>query len=141
MVINCYIFWDFEITEKPEIVKSIIDSKLGIIANKIGASRCKIIEVDTKTATQFINDNHLSGNTPAKFKYGLSYRGGELVAIATFSKARFSKEDAQELVRFCVKRNYHVHGALSKLINMPCDYIILILLVSPIDVFQMVVGI
>jgi len=106
-------FWDFEINEKLEAVKSIIKSKLGI-SNRVYARKCVAREIDYQTSAAFLNTNHLAGSARAKRHFGLFYNE-QLVCVATFSPARFEKSDAWELVRFASIGT--VVGGLSKLIS------------------------
>ena len=55
--------------------------------SRIFARKCKIIEVDYKTAEEFLNNNHLQGNCMSSIRYGLEY-DGELVSLMTFGKSR-----------------------------------------------------
>lgn len=109
-------FWDFEIEEKLPIIESIIKSKLGLLDRKIPARKCTLVEVTAAEAKMFFEANHLSGYAVAKFAFGLVFQN-ELVALGSFSKNRFSKEEANELVRFAVLKNVHVQGGLSKIIK------------------------
>ena len=109
-------FWDFEINEKLSIIESILKSKLNLLDRKIYARKCTLVEVTNQEAQIFFQSNHLAGYAPAKINLGLVH-DGELVALGSFSKNRFSKEDANELVRFAVLKNTHVQGGLSKIIS------------------------
>lgn len=109
-------FWDFEINEKLSIIESILKSKLNLLDRKIYARKCTLVEVTNQEAQIFFQSNHLAGYAPAKINLGLVH-DGELVALGSFSKNRFSKEDANELVRFAVLKNTHVQGGLSKIIR------------------------
>lgn len=108
-------FWDFEINQKFDVVKNIIKSKLGL-TDKIGARKCKIKNVSRLESEFFLDQYHLAGSANASKRLGLYYQD-ELVALATFSKPRFSKDDGLELIRFCTKRNLTVVGGLSRLIK------------------------
>ena len=108
-------FWDFEIIKKPEIVKSIIESKLGL-STKIGARECSVIKVDAKTARKFEDDNHIQGRCGATYNYGLYHSKHGLVSLMTFGTPRFTNHDF-ELIRFCSMRGYTVVGAASKLLS------------------------
>ena len=106
---------------KQDIVKSRIKSILGKTENKIYARKCVIKGVDKKTTKEFIEKNHIQGNTVFKYSYGLYYND-ELVSIMTFGKLRKSlgnksKEGFYELIRFCNKLNTNVIGGASKLLN------------------------
>ena len=105
---------------KPEAVKSVILSKLGIYNNRVGARQCYIKEVSASVASQFENEYHLQGSTPSKYKLGLYYKD-ELVSLMTFGKARTGmsskdkKEGEYELIRYCCKSGWQVVGGASKL--------------------------
>lgn len=109
-------FWDFEINEKLPIIRSIVKSKLGLLENKIYARKCEVVEIPFSEAREFLNKNHLCGYTTAKTHIGLVFENA-LVAVGTFSKNRFAKEDSNELVRFAILRNHHVVGGLSKVVT------------------------
>ena len=111
--------WEDWIRNKPEIVESIIKSKLGIIENKIGARKCEVKLVESSICKEFLNKNHIQGFSPSTIKLGLYYNN-ELVSVMTFSKSRVGvgkNEEGYELVRFCNKLNTNIVGAASKLLN------------------------
>ncbi len=99
---------------KQSIWKSIILNKLGNCSCKIFARKCQINEVDNKTASQFLLNNHLQGHTPSSINIGLYYEN-ELVSLMTFGKSRYSKKYQYELIRFCNKINTLVTGGASKI--------------------------
>ncbi len=104
---------------KQEIVKSRLRNILGKIENKIYARNCVVKELDSKTVTKFLNENHLQGSVGSKIKLGLFYNE-ELVSIMTFGNLRKnlgqkSKDDTFELLRFCNKLNVNIIGGASKL--------------------------
>jgi len=106
---------------KQNIVKSRIKNILGLTENKIYARKCVVKLVDRKIAKEFIEKNHIQGNTVFKYAYGLFY-DNELVSIMTFGKLRKnlgneSKEGCYELIRFCNKLDTNVIGGASKLLN------------------------
>lgn len=111
--------WEDWFKTKPEVLESIIKTKLGIIENKIGARNCIIKEVDSINCKKFLNQNHIQGFSPSSIKLGLYYEN-ELVSVMTFSKTRIcigKKEEGYELVRFCNKLNTIVNGGASKLLK------------------------
>lgn len=111
--------WEDWITNKPEIVRSIILSKLGIYEKSIGASKCKIKQVPSKDTREFLNRNHIQGFCNSTYKYGLYYKD-ELVAIMLFSRennASSKKHNDWTLLRFCNKLNTHVIGGASRLLT------------------------
>jgi len=100
---------------KREILKSMIRYNLNLIDYKINARKCKVVEVSTKDAKIFLEDNHLQGSTNSSIRLGLIY-DDRLVSLMTFSKNRYSVED-YELVRFVNEINTNIRGSASKLFN------------------------
>lgn len=106
---------------KQDIVKSRIKNILHKIEEKIYARKCIIKELDKKTTNEFIEKNHIQGNTVFKYSYGL-YHNNELVSVMTFGKlrknlGRDAKDGCYELIRFCNKLNTTVIGGASKLLK------------------------
>lgn len=113
--------WEDWLRNKPEIVKSILLNKLGLLNNTIYARKCIIKEVRSKESNIFLDNNHIQGRSAAGVKLGLYYND-ELVSLMTFSPPRMNmgaKQHKQqwELVRFCSKLNTRVIGGASKLFN------------------------
>ena len=108
-------FWDFEIDEKFEIVKSMIKSKLKM-TDKIHARKTKVRTISKTEAKKFLEESHINGYAQATFCYGL-FSDDELVAVATFRRPRFGKDADYELIRFASKLNVTVVGGLTKLVN------------------------
>ena len=112
--INLIHIWDNEWYSKQDIVKSKLLSLLGK-SETIYGRKCKITEVDPKTAKNFLNNNHLQKSVNAKVCLGLTYKD-ELVALMTFGKSRFG-ENHWEMLRFCNKTYLTVVGGASKLFS------------------------
>ena len=115
--------WEDWIKTKPEIVKSIILSKLGIYKERIYARKCDIKLVKFSECKQFLEQNHLQSNSNSGIRLGLYYND-ELVSVMTFGLKRRSMignsnhtEGEYELIRFCNKKFTQVIGGASKLIN------------------------
>ena len=108
--------WEDQIINKPEIVKNIILSRLGIYDERIGASKCKIQPVPAKEATTFLDCNHLQGSVNGSVRLGLYYKD-QLVSLMVFGKKRkalgsINKENTYELYRYCSACGVQViHGA------------------------------
>ena len=128
---NCYkhsniqllSIWEDWIKIKPKIVESIICSKLGIYINKIYARKCEIKYIDYKECQEFLNKNHIQGNSNSSIRLGL-YQNDVLRSVMCFSKKRRSmignkiKDDSEwELTRFCTELNTIVIGGASKLLK------------------------
>ena len=113
-----HIFED-EWLHKTKICKSILSNIFGLTKSKIDAEKCIIKEVNTKEATDFLNDNHINGWCPSQIKLGLYYEN-QLVSLMTFGKSKHSisnKQTEYELLRFCNKVNIAVINGASKLFN------------------------
>ena len=93
-------------------------------SEKIYARKCEIKEIETKTARNFCNENHIQGYNNCSIKLGLYYNK-ELVSLMTFSKPSLSKgykgknENIWELNRYCT--NKIVIGGAGKLLNYFCN--------------------
>ena len=100
--------------ENENKIKDFLRHKLGGVDNKIGARETTLKEINSKTAREFYNKNHLQGKAQASISLGL-FKGDTLMAAISFLK-RGSNND-YNLTRFCSKRNYIVRGGFSKLLK------------------------
>lgn len=109
------------------ILEGIIKTALKIQSNdiqKIYARKCQIVELDSKTYTEYCNSHHTQLSRPARVKLGLYYNN-ELVQVASFTpyKTRNGLKDTHgnyewEWVRGCEDFNHsRVIGGVSKLFN------------------------
>lgn len=95
---------------KKEIVKSILNSKLGI-NNKIFARKCEIKELTLNEFNDFCYKNHIQGKLNSTIRLGL-INNNKLVCVIGFNK--HSKYD-YECTRFCNELNINVIGGASRL--------------------------
>lgn len=102
-----------EWTSKRKIVKSRLQNLLGC-SKKVFARKCTIVELDSKTANDFLRDTHIQGSAPASVRLGLIHNG-VLVAVQTYCRSRFSKDCDWELLRYANALNTTVVGGASKL--------------------------
>lgn len=102
-----------EWTSKQDIVKSRLQNLLGY-SKKVFARKCTIVELDSKTADEFLRTTHIQGSAPASIRIGLIHNGA-LVAVQTYCKSRFSKDCEWELLRYANALNTTVVGGASKL--------------------------
>lgn len=105
-----------EIVNKSEIVESRIKNILKINNNKIYARKCIVKEIDYKTKSNFLNINHIDGDTKSKYNYGLFF-DEKLVSVAIFGSRKISGKTQFELLRFATQLNTTVIGGFSKLIS------------------------
>ena len=112
--------YEDEVLLKQDIVFSTLAKELNIdIITRINVEDCEIKEVNKKTSTKFLDENHLQGNSIDKFRYGL-YHKNKLISIITFGKKKKTSknnDNVYEIVRFCDRVNYGVIGGFTKLIN------------------------
>lgn len=107
--------WEHLWNLKRDIYWSIIKSHLGL-NQKIYAKNCELIEIDSRTARQFYDTNHIQGFVGSSIHLGLKYREN-IVAMMSFCKSRFSKKYEYEMTRYCCTINNNVVGGPSKLLN------------------------
>lgn len=108
-------FNDDEVERNLELVKSMVNSKLGRYDRRVYARKCKLVVLTHNEATQFLQDNHLQGGCVSSVQLGLRH-GNELVSVMTFGKPRFTKQFYWELLRFASKRGIQVVGGAGKLL-------------------------
>lgn len=108
-------FFETEIYNKREIIRSMIGNSIGLSSN-IYARKCSIKEVKTEEAKIFLNENHIQGYSRSKYKIGLYYEG-ELVSIMTFGKPRFTNKYEYEIIRLASKLDTSVIGGASKMLK------------------------
>lgn len=110
---------DWEWTNKTDITKSILRSKLGV-NKKIYARQTRCSKADSRSARKFLNENHIQGACPSAVYFGL-YSNNTLVMIASAGKNRFNKSQI-ELHRIATVQNYTVVGGASKLLKQIEQY-------------------
>ena len=106
--------FDDEWNNNQELIKRVLTNKLTKTNNNIFARKCVVKEITTKEYKEFINQNHIQQYAHAKVKLGLTYKD-EVVAVMSFSKARYDKNDSWEMIRFCSSQK--VTGGASKLLS------------------------
>ncbi len=112
-------FFEDELLEKYEIVKSTILSELNLQPNIIGAEDCQIKNVNSRDSIEFLLNNHIQGKINSSIRCGLYYNG-ELVSLMVFSKIRnilgnrSNKLEEYEMLRYCDKINTKVIGGTLK---------------------------
>ena len=112
--------WEDWVQNKPTITESLVLSKFGIYKERIGARKCRVVEVSAKTAQQFFEANHIQGKCKSKVRVGLAHNG-RLVAVMAFNnRSRLSGSpelDGWELIRFCSLPNVQVVGGAERLLK------------------------
>jgi G:T-mismatch repair DNA endonuclease (very short patch repair protein) len=113
-------FWSDQIYNHPEIVESMVKTKLGYCNTVIYARKCDIASVNSQEAAEFLESNHIQGASPSQIRYGLYYKG-QLVSLMTFTKQPGCQgvkgDDSWVLNRFCNIINTRVIGGASRLLH------------------------
>lgn len=112
--INLIHIFENEWIEKPQIIKSIIKSKLKKIQHRFFARNCTCSILTNDDVKEFLNKNHIQGYIAAKQHLGL-FHDNNLVSVMSFSNSRYDKTSDWEMYRFCNKIDTHIVGAASKL--------------------------
>lgn len=114
--------WEDWMINKPEVVKSLLQAKLGICNTTYYARKCTIQEIDYQTATNFLELNHIQGKCSSNYRIGLFFEG-LLVAVMCFNKrsalsgSKQINDSEAELIRFCNLRGTRVIGGAGKLLK------------------------
>lgn len=107
--------FETEWASSPDLVLSRIKAKLGV-NDRIFARKCSIVNIDSKTARNFFDTNHIQGSCNASINIALVY-DGRIVAAMSFGKSRFNKQAEWELLRYCSEQGVNVIGGASRLFN------------------------
>ncbi len=117
----------YEWIHHQSVIISMLRNLLGKNQNIIYGRKCEIKQIPSKSAYQFLQENHLQGGAYSKINLGLFY-ADELVSVMTFGKLRSTigidstiSDNYWELVRFCNKQNTTVVGGASKLFKFFVD--------------------
>lgn len=105
--------WEHEWKAKKLQILSYIKSICGIFEKRIFARKTTCRTVDSSTANQFLDQNHLLGKVRHLQAYGL-YFNEELVGLATLGR-HHRKSETFVLSRMAFKSGIQVLGGMSKL--------------------------
>lgn len=109
------VFFEDEVVTKLPIVHSMINAKLGKFEKVYGARACTIVDLDSNTAKQFLNDHHIQGYVNSSVRVGIM-KDGELLGVATAGRRRFGGA-GYELLRLAFAKGVAVSGGSERLIN------------------------
>jgi len=107
-------FYEDEIKNQPEIVKSIILNTFGLTNNKYFARKLDLKLVPNLEAVKFFQANHLMGPHRTSKSIGL-YNGDELICCLSY-RCSFNKGKT-EIARFATKLNTSCVGGFGKLVS------------------------
>jgi hypothetical protein len=108
-----------------QLKKTIVESKLRHILRKsngisIGARKCIIKEISSKTKSDFLNEYHIQGNDKSNILIGAFY-DELLIGVITFNNKRNMTSDLKEgefeLTRFATNSDYIISGLCSKMVK------------------------
>lgn len=86
-------------------------------AIKIGARKCKVVELSSTEANRFLNIHHIMGSGRSNVRLGLKYND-TLVSVMTFSNSNFSRKlKVWEIDRYAGLSNSNIVGGASKLFS------------------------
>lgn len=104
-------FTDADIIRRPELIESMILSKLGLLPNKIMARKCRVVEVGIMAANNLFDQWHYQGQTTRAAKcIGLQYEN-RIVAVLSYTE----KEYEIRIERFACELFTNVVGGYGKL--------------------------
>jgi len=107
-------FFEDEIINKPDVVLSMIASKIGKSQRRIAARNCSLEVLQWKEAAAFLEIHHLAGSGVKTARcYSLKHRG-EIVAVMTIGRRGGSSE--MEILRLAFSKNTIVMGGLARLV-------------------------
>ncbi|HPM74209.1 MAG TPA: hypothetical protein PLA71_00640 [Saccharofermentans sp.] len=101
---------------KQKIIKARLKHSFQKTKYSIYGRKCEIRHIDNKKCSAFLDKYHIQGSDKSSVKYGAFYKN-RLVAVMTFSKARFDKKAEWEMVRFCTIAHFNVLGIAGKLLK------------------------
>jgi len=108
---NSLFFLEDELLNKFDIVKSIINNKLGI-SNTIFARKLKVGKMGSSLSNTYFEDNHLMGKGQ-----GITYTLHDGKTVYCAMKVKRRKGDNWEISRFCPKTTHSIPGGFSRLLK------------------------
>jgi very-short-patch-repair endonuclease len=106
-------FWEPDIVNKPDLIKSMLFNKCTLQNTKTHARKCIVKDVNFSEASLFYNDNHIQG-TPSKSTHSIGlFVCGELISLIGFIKYK----EKTYITRFCSKKFNSVVGGFSRLLS------------------------
>lgn len=107
--------WEHNWKYKKDIIMSRISSLLGR-NRRVFARKCSVINIGNQECKYFFENTHIQGSVGAQVKLGLICEG-DIVAMMTFGKSRYSKLAKWELLRYSSSLKTNVVGGASKLLS------------------------
>jgi hypothetical protein len=115
-----HVFED-EWRDKPDIIKSMIVSRLKMSHVRVGARKCSVRQLTTAERSQFFDENHIDGDVAAAAAWGL-FQGDVLVYSLSVRRPFHKKDGVMEVARCCPKKYHNVPGGLSRLVEVAVSW-------------------
>ena len=112
--IKLFLIWESEWKNKKDLLKSMIEARMGFNIANIYGRQCIAKHIENYTAKAFHLENHINGYVNSSVNVGLFYKD-KLVSVASFAKSRFDKNREYEITRYSTLRNHRVIGGFSKM--------------------------
>lgn len=109
------VFFEDEVTDRLEVVHSMINAKLGVFSRVFHARKCSVSEVSSAEARKFLDEHHIQGYANSSIHLGIFYEGA-LLGVASASKRRFGS-GGYELVRLAFAKGTAVSGGTERLLK------------------------
>jgi group I intron endonuclease len=112
------LFYSDDWNTKQELIKSMINCRLGKSTNVYDARKLLVVE-DPELTKQFLELNHISGVCRSIKSFGLVDKTSkELVCLLTLRKPLHKQEpNVIEIARFCSKQQSNIRGGFSRLLS------------------------
>lgn len=111
------IFFLDELLLKRDLIKSMVSAKLGnLVGNRVGARECAVAKLDSRSALQFFNENHISGHVTGELYLGLEHQSQLVAAISMRRPFTTKYPSTTEIARFSVLKEHVVSGGFGKLL-------------------------
>lgn len=111
-------FFEDDLNDNPEIVKSMIRAKIGLCTNTIAARKCSVRKIDGDLEKFFLDRNHLQGSCKSFLKLGL-FHDTTLCAVLTIRNNTLYS--CPEIARFACSLGTRITGGFSKLLSFTID--------------------
>lgn len=116
-----HIFSD-EWINKKDIIKSMIQYRLGLVESKISARKCTLEKIDKKIGREFFKSSHISGDNNAGVYFGLKHNNELVCAISLKKPIQKKYGNVLEIARFANSLNLTVQGGFQKLFKHVLEY-------------------
>ena len=101
-----------DFNQRPDVFYRFIQDTI-LPRKRVFARKCKLYNIDAKTARSFCEQYHVNGYRQSSIRYGLYYEN-ELICVATFSR---HPKYQYECVRLCYKTGIQIIGGWDKIIK------------------------